>query len=123
MLGSAAARQIFQQGQGSCLERSKKMKTFHKIAAGAAMMLGASLATAAPAAAQSFGFSFGGPGYSFGYSSPAYGYYGSPYYGYAYPYAYGSPYYYGRPYYARPYYGRPYAYGYGRSYNGRTYRR
>jgi hypothetical protein len=96
------------------------MKTLHKIAAGAAMMLGASLVTAAPAAAQSFGFSFGGPGYSFGYSN---GYYGNPYYGYGYPYAYyGAPYYYGRPYYySRPYYGRPYAYGYRGTY--RPYRR
>ncbi len=96
------------------------MKTFQKFALGAAMLIGATVATAAPAAAQSFGFSLGGPGYSLNYNSGypgyygGYGYYGRPsYYGYpptyySYPsyYAYPRPYY-GRPAYGRPYYGRP----------------
>lgn len=93
------------------------MNAFQKIAIGAALMIGASVA---PAAAQSFGFSVGGPGYGFSYNSgypnygggygyyarpPAYGYAYSPAYYYEYPRAY-----YGRPYYyaPRPYYGRPY---------------
>jgi hypothetical protein len=97
------------------------MKAFRNIAPkwifGAALVIGASLATAAPAAAQSFGFSVGGPGYSFSYNNgypyyggygyyarpPAYGYYYGPAYYYSAPRAY-----FGRPYYARPYYGRPY---------------
>jgi hypothetical protein len=118
MLGSAAASHFFPAtGQGST--GVKTMKTLQKIAVGAAIMLGATLATAAPAAAQNFGFSFGGPGYGFSYNSG--GYYGRPY-GYGYygyhGYYYGSPYYYSRPYYGG-YYGRPY---YGRPYYGRPYR-
>ena len=92
------------------------MNALQKIAIGAVLMTGATIATAAPAAAQSFGFSIGGPGYGFSYNSgyPYYGgpayygrpvYYGPPAYYYGYPRAY-----YGRPYYynARPYYGRPF---------------
>jgi hypothetical protein len=91
------------------------MNTLQKIAIGAALMIGASIA---PAAAQSFGFSVGGPGYSFSYNNGypyygGYGYYAAPpayaYYGPAYYYS-APGVYYGRPYYynARPYYGRPY---------------
>ena len=40
------------------------MKTFSKIILGATMLVGATIATAAPAAAQFTGFSLGGPGYS-----------------------------------------------------------
>ena len=79
-------------------------------------------------AAQSFGFSLGGPGYSLNYNSGGYyggyGYYGRPsYYGYpssyyGYPSTYSIP----RPYYGRPtYYGRPSYRSSYRSYRG--YRR
>lgn len=80
-------------------------KTIATIALTAAIATGAALVSATPAAAQSFGFSIGGPGYGFSYNS-GYPYYGYPYYGY--PYYYGPTYYYGRPYYyGRSYYGRP----------------
>lgn len=87
-------------------------KIITKIAFAAALVTGAAVITAAPASAQSFGVTIGGPGYGFSYNS------GYPYYGY--PGYYGYPaYYYGRPYYApRAYYGRPYY----RSYRG-GYRR
>jgi hypothetical protein len=87
-------------------------KVIAKIALAAALVTGAAMITAAPASAQSFGFSLGGPGYSFSYGYP--GYYGYPAYSY-----YGAPYYYGPRYYR--YYGRPYYYG--RSYYGRPYYR
>ncbi len=82
-------------------------KSIAKFAFAAALVTGAAIVTAAPASAQSFGLSFGGPGYSFSYNSgyPYYGYYGRPYYYPAYPYYYGPRYYYSTPrYYGRPYY-------------------
>jgi hypothetical protein len=88
-----------------------------KIAFAAALATGAAVITAAPASAQSFGFSVGGPGYGFSVNSGyPYGYYGRPYYGPAY---YGYPAYYGPSYYYRPSY-----YSYSRPYyGGRTYYR
>ena len=97
------------------------MKSMHTLAIGA-LMLGAALAIAAPASAQSsFGFSYGSPGFSFGFGTgfscnPYSRYYDAFRCGgraftdrYYYPYSYGRPYYYSRPYdrYGR-YYGRPY---------------
>jgi hypothetical protein len=94
-------------------------KIITKIAFAAALATGAAIVTAAPASAQSFGVTIGGPGYGFSYSSGypyyGYGYYGRPYY--SYPAYYGPSYYYGAP---RYYYGRPY---YGRSYYRGGYRR
>jgi hypothetical protein len=93
------------------------MKHLHKIAMSGALVLGVALAT--PASAQSFGFSYNGPGYSFGFGS---GYSCNPYSRYYDPFRCGgraftdryyTPYgYYGRPYY-RSYdrFGRPYYYG------------
>jgi hypothetical protein len=80
------------------------MKTIAKAALGALALASFGMATAAPASAQSFGFSFGtGPYYGGYYSNPCYEPYGyRPYYCYR-----PAPVY--RSY--RPYY-RPYAYNY-----------
>ncbi|WP_439497029.1 hypothetical protein [Bosea sp. (in: a-proteobacteria)] len=67
----------------------------------AAATLGTAAMTSAPASAQAVTFSFGSPGYGYGYRPVQYGprwgygggYYGRPYYGY------------GGGYYGRPYYG------------------
>jgi hypothetical protein len=95
-------------------------KVIAKIALAAALVTGAAMITAAPASAQSFGFSLGGPGYSFSYGYP--GYYGYPAYGYYGGY-YGRPYYYSGPryrYYSRPHYSGRY---YGRAYRGYRHHR
>ena len=83
------------------------MKTLMKAALGAALLVTGAVATTAPANAQSFGFSFGAPGFGAYYGAPTCW---DPYYG---------GYYYCGARYARPYYYAPYR-GYRPAFRGRV---